>query len=305
MANPIANELDLNNLEDDDFVDTGKGVKEETEKEAKEVTTPEPEKAKEDENKSEEAKKEEESAKEEEKDPDIDALIASLEKELENTNKRYEASSNEGKRLYQENQELQEKLNKWDEVQPVLDVLAKNPELREIAKQMISGTYTGQLPEETLDLDEAVRNPESASAKVLKSLVQAEAAKLVNAQNAKTSVSSDKTARENALNIEIEEVSKERNLSEAEVNDVINFARNKKNVSFRDMVDLYNLEKGNGKAPQTDMLKLLDQIKQLNKTSKMEKNIKGSETVEKTPDQKVRDLIRGAGGNDLNDLIPT
>jgi len=296
-----ATELDLNNLSEDDFSkqeDKVVEIKEEkTEKPKVEPKAQEPE-VKEDEKKSEEV---EETAKEEDS---IEELIATLEKELENTNVRYESSSAEGKRLFKQNKELKEELSAYNEVKPVLNILANNPELQSIAKEMINGTYQGNLPEETLDLDDAVRNPGSASAKVLKTLVQREAAKMVSSQNTETKASS-KQSKENALNDEIESVSKEMGLSETEVGDILEYGRN---VSFKDVVKLYNYEKGNGAEPKkasVDMAKLLDQIKQLNKTSKMEKNVRGTNAVEVSDSQKVQNAIMQAGDNDLNELIPT
>jgi hypothetical protein len=303
--NTVAPDLDLNNLSAEDFVEEIGTTSDFVRKEEKKVEPAQEEKIEakeEDENKSEEEPKET-PADDDEKIPTIE----DLEKAVKNLDARYESSSKEGKRLYQENQDLKEQLSNFEEVKPVLDILAKNPELQNIAKQMINGTYQDALPDETLDLDDAIRNPESASAKILDKLVERKAQAILNAQTSRTKETDDKKSRETALNNEIDSVAKDMKLSEDQITEIVDFARSKKNISFKDMVNLYNFEKNGGSKTDAttpaDMLKLIDQIKQLNKTSKKEANVKGGNAVEMSVEDKVAKMIREAGGHDLNDLI--
>jgi len=283
-TNMVASDLDLNNLSDDDIVTTV--PEEEVEEEIKEALEP----------KVEEPEEPKVSEKEEK---DIDVLIESLQKEIENTNGRYEKSSAEGKRLYQVTLDQQKQLAEFDEVKPVLDILANNKELQEIAKQMIQGTWNS-VPDERIDLDDAVRDPNSASAKTLKALVQREAQELL----AKSAPKQDSAKNEKyeAIGREIETVQKTMKLEDSEVKDIIDFS---KNLSFEHIAKLYKLEHGKQKETP-NMSKLLDEIRQLSKTSTIPSNLKGGGVVEETEADRVAKWIREAGGeNNINDLIPT
>jgi len=285
MANNIvASDLDLNNLSDDDIVTTI--AEEEVEVETEEETQPKVEEP-------------EEPKVSEKEDKDINVLIENLQKEIESTNSRYESSSTEGKRLYTENKDLKEQLAEFNEVKPVLDILANNKELQDIAKQMIQGTWNS-VPDERVDLDEAVRDPNSASAKTLKALVQREAQELL----AKSAPKQDSAKNEKyeAIGKEIESVQKAMKLEDSEVKDIIDFS---KSLSFEHVAKLYKLEHGK-KKETPNMSKLLDEIRQLSKTSTIPSNIKGGGAVEESESDRVAKWIREAGGeNNINDLIPT
>jgi len=286
-VNTVAGDLDLGNLSDDDF------VTEENQDKAEEITTEEPAKETVDESK--------EDAKEKVEEPevkDVDTLITTLEKEIENTNKRYDSSSKEAKRLYKENLQYKEQLSQFDEIKPVIELISTNKELQDIAKQMIQGTYQANLPEGTIDLDEAARDPNSESAKVLKSLVQREAQALIGSRTPEKK--EVKNPKYEELNREIDETAKELKLKDDDIVDVIEFS---KTLGFRDMVELYNLKKGkNGKS--VDMVKILDEIKQLSKTDKIASNVKSGGAVEVSVEDKVAKMIRESGGSEsINELL--
>lgn len=286
--NTVTDDLDLGNLSDTDF------VTEENQEPAEENATEEP--AKETVDESEEESKEK--TEEEPEEKNVDTLIAKLEKEIENTNKRYDSSSKEAKRLYEENKQFKEELSQFDEIKPVIELISTNKELQDIAKQMIQGTYQANLPEGTIDLDEAARDPNSDSAKVLKNLVQREARALLDSKTPEKK--EVKNPKYEELNREIDETAKELKLKDEDIVNVIEFS---KTLGFRDMVELYNLKKGkNGKS--VDMVKILDEIKQLSKTDKIASNVKGGGAVEISLEDKVAKMIRDAGGSEsINDLL--
>jgi len=285
-GNTVASDLDLNNLGDDDIVTTIDSEEEVVEQETEAVQD------------NTEDVQEEPKADEKEEEKPIDVLIAELEEQLENTNKRYDASSIEGKRLYEENKALKEER---DKVKPILEILAEKPELQEIAKQMIQGTYQN-VPDERVDLDDAVRDPNSVSAKTLNTLVEQRAAALIKKHLDGQNQEKTKTEKYEQLNNEINAVAAELKLDEGAVSEIMEFG---KNLSFKDIAILYKTQNSK-KETKPDMLQLLEQIKQLQKTNNIPSNVNGSDAVNISIEDKYAKIIRDAGGaNNLDELIPT
>jgi len=101
--------------------------------------------------------------------------VAELEEKLNRLEKQYSDSSKEAKRLYEENREL----SQYRDYVPILDKMKEDPGLISHVRNYLDGNATPasvkeelNLPEEFIfDGDEAIRNPDSESGRVLGNLI--------------------------------------------------------------------------------------------------------------------------------------
>jgi hypothetical protein len=113
--------------------------------------------------------------KSESKPDPVRAEVAELRKELDEVKTRYSDSSREGKKLYEENREMSE----YRDYIPILKKMREDPGLINHVRNYLDGNVTPRsvteelnLPEEfVFDGDEAIKNPNSDSARVLQSMI--------------------------------------------------------------------------------------------------------------------------------------
>jgi hypothetical protein len=105
----------------------------------------------------------------------LSAEVAEMRKELDEFKQRYADSSKEAKRLYEENREISD----YKDYIPILKTMRDDPGLINHVRNYLEGNTTPttikdelSLPEDFIfDGDEAVRDPNSQSAKVLGSMI--------------------------------------------------------------------------------------------------------------------------------------
>jgi len=105
----------------------------------------------------------------------ISAEVADMRKELDEFKQRYSDSSKEAKRLYEENREMSD----YKDYIPILQTMREDPGLINHVRSYLEGNVTPptvkdelKLPEDFIfDGDEAIRDPNSQSAKVLGNMI--------------------------------------------------------------------------------------------------------------------------------------
>lgn len=156
-----------------------------------------------------------------------DDEVDDIAKELENTKKRYESSSREAKRLNKRVQEL-------EQFEPLIESLREHPELVDmVANYLENGGNANQglgLPEDfVFDMNEALSNPSSDSAKALDFIVD----KKLQAKNKDAESKSE-------FNRQIEQLKQTANASDEDVEDLIDWAKGYK-LTLNDLYTIKNM----------------------------------------------------------------
>ena len=159
--------------------------------------------------------------------------------DLENLKKRYDASSKEAKRLHEE----LKKLENLKEYAPLIDALRQDPEAVDMIKDRLTGAASPQSIKDKLglgddfvmDIDEAVNNPESDSAKVLEAMVSSKAESVVNQKEAIRQAQAEEQRM-------IKEFQAKTKMSNEELEDLIEWSKNEK-LTLEHLYLLRNLDK--------------------------------------------------------------
>jgi hypothetical protein len=109
--------------------------------------------------------------------------VGTLKKELETLRKRYEDSSKEAKRLYSELTQL----SAYKDYVPLLEAMKEDPGLIETVKSYLESGGSPSVPEDFyFDPEEAIKNPNSDSARYLQRIIDARAQAIVESRLGET-----------------------------------------------------------------------------------------------------------------------
>ena len=162
----------------------------------------------------------------------VSAEVAGIRKELDEFKQRYSDSSKEAKRLYEENREMSE----YRDYIPILKTMREDPGLINHVRGYLEGNATPPTVKDELGLsedfifdpDEAIRNPDSESAKVLNNMidrgVEQKLKKHTQAENQERSIREQKATETTNLN----EFQQKMDMGNDEFNEFIEFAKGRK-----------------------------------------------------------------------------
>jgi len=217
--------------------------------------------------------------------------------------KRYEDSSKEGKRLYEENQRLQKQIEANKDLQPIIEDMKSNPEMLSHIKNFYErGTETKSILEEVGvpetfigDFDEAISNPESDSGRVLANVVD----KMVQQRIRESTMKSNE---ERQAEMARQNFQQEKKLSDEDMEKMKNWASDYR-PSMDDLYMLYQKQSGTYDANvERDVKK--DVMERMSATQQMPNNVSGgSVTTTIAPEQAMMDAIiqQADGGFEIFD----
>ena len=200
--------------------------------------------------------------------------------------KRYSDSSREAKRLNGELQELEPYM-------PILDAMREDPNLIQHVRNYFEGggqapeTMTEQfdLPEDfVFDADDAVRTPESDSAKVLGATVDGIVKRRLNGALQSQRQENQRLAKETAFRQQHE-------MTDSEWKDFVNFAKSK-SLELEDIYFLKNRQNREANIAESTRQQMADQMRKAQDQPRSLATT-GSTPVQQSPDDSVFDAIAG------------
>ena len=210
--------------------------------------------------------------------------------ENDNLKKRYSDSSREAQRLKAELQQV----SGYAKYKPLIDHLNENPSAVQALRDNVNGQadLTKQFGEDFIfDGDEAMKNPDSDSAKALKQMIDQEANKRVNSViNAKTQQNQAAMA-EAGKQRQINDFVKRTGIQEAEFNELQNWASNR-DLTMDDIYYLKNRENVASNVANNTKKEMLNQMKAVRDIPMSASNA-NSAPDERSPDDAVFDILKG------------
>jgi len=220
-----------------------------------------------------------------------DDRVAALEEKLSNLEKRYEDSSAEAKRLYNENQEMSE----YKEYIPILKTMREDPNLINHVRNYLEGNNAPtsirdefNLPQDfVFDGDDAISNPDSGSAKVLQAMIDRGVEHRLN------QYSRQQTAEQSQRDA-MRDFRDKMKLDDKQYDEFVDYAKSR-NLTLEDIWYLKNRE-----AREKEIAKkaIEEREKQLLKMKGLPPSIaaKAGVEVEENPDETIFNAIKKAAG---------
>tara|TARA_R110000824_G_scaffold244362_2_gene433097 strand:- start:3099 stop:3962 length:864 start_codon:yes stop_codon:yes gene_type:complete len=210
--------------------------------------------------------------------------------ENENLKKRYSDSSREAQRLKAELQQV----SGYAKYKPLIDHLNENPEAVQALRGSINGQTdpTKQFGEDFIfDGDEAMKNPDSDSAKALKQMIDQEANKKVNSViNARTQ-QNQAAAAEAGKQRQITDFVQRTGIQEAEFNELQDWASGR-DLTMDDIYYLKNRENAASNVANNTKQEMLGQMKAVRDIPMSASNA-NSAPDERSPDDAIFDILKG------------
>ena len=210
--------------------------------------------------------------------------------EAEGLKKRYSDSSREAQRLKAE----LEQVSGYAKYKPLIDHLNENPSAVQALRDNVNGRndLTTQFGEDFIfDGDEAVKDPNSDSAKALRQMIDQEANKRVNSVlNARTQQNQVAVA-EAEKQRQIEDFVKRTGIQEAEFNELQDWA-SQRELTMDDIYYLKNRENAANNVANNTKQEMLNQMKAVRDIPASASNA-NSAPDSKSPDDAVFDILKG------------
>jgi TolA-binding protein len=210
-----------------------------------------------------------------------------LQKQFDNLQSRYESSSREAKRLARELQ----KYNEVDDMLPLINVMKQDPSL---LRQIRSYLEEGVSPQDAMkdlklgddfifDPDEAIKDPDSDSAKVFNRIIQSEVDRKLSAQRAEAETQSHEYNKQRKA---FEDFAAANNIPSDELEDFINWAQEEK-MTLDHLWYLKNRGKRDGEILKNSIKDRDAQINKMKNTPRSLANTGATGTSEDDPDTAV------------------
>jgi len=207
--------------------------------------------------------------------------VEDLKKRLTNLQNQYEASSKEGKRLAA-------KLKEIEPLMPLIDEMNNNEDVFDAVRNTLQGKPVAkdnpkglELPEDfVLDTDEALRNPNSDSAKYLRAFIQNEAKSVAQNETSKIQDSLKNRDRRSEIDKQKAELMDTYGLDENSFNEFMAKVKGQK-ITLDDMYNLMQL-KENGFNMSKSMTE--EEVLQNLQNSRRKKTLANKETNNSSKD---------------------
>tara|TARA_R100000655_G_scaffold21086_3_gene43291 strand:- start:2421 stop:3287 length:867 start_codon:yes stop_codon:yes gene_type:complete len=220
--------------------------------------------------------------------------------EAEGLKKRYSDSSREAQRLKAE----LEQVSGYAKYKPLIDHLNENPSAVQALRNNINGQndLTTQFGEDFIfDGDEAVKDPNSDSAKALKQMIDQEANKRVNSVlNARTQQNQAAIA-EAEKQRQVEDFVKRTGIQEAEFNELQDWA-SQRELTMDDIYYLKNRENAANNVANNTKQEMLNQMKAVRDIPASASNA-NSAPDSKSPDDAVFNILKGMDDEGVENLF--
>jgi hypothetical protein len=220
--------------------------------------------------------------------------------EAEGLKKRYSDSSREAQRLKAE----LEQVSGYAKYKPLIDHLNENPSAVQALRDNVNGRndLTKQFGEDFIfDGDEAVKDPNSDSAKALRQMIDQEANKRVNSVlNARTQQNQVAVA-EAEKQRQIEDFVKRTGIQEAEFNELQDWA-SQRELTMDDIYYLKNRENAANNVANNTKQEMLNQMKAVRDIPASASNA-NSAPDSKSPDDAVFDILKGMDDEGVENLF--
>jgi len=171
--------------------------------------------------------------------------VKKIREELDDLKQRYQDSSSEAKRLYNENQEM----NQYKDYIPILKTMREDPGLINHVRNYLEGGTTPttvkdelNLPEDFIfDGDEAIRDPNSPSGKVFNNLVDRAVEQKLKKHTEHETAQRQDWERQQAQEKNLEDFRAKMNMEQDDFNEFIEFAKGRQ-LTLEDIYYLKNRE---------------------------------------------------------------
>ena len=210
--------------------------------------------------------------------------------ENDNLKKRYSDSSREAQRLKADLQQV----SGYAKYKPLIDHLNENPSAVQALRDNVNGQadLTKQFGEDFIfDGDEAMKNPDSDSAKALKQMIDQEANKRVNSVLNTRTKQNQTVMAEMQKQKQIDEFVNRTGIQEAEFGELQNWASNR-NLTMDDIYYLKNRENAASNVASNTKKEMLNQMKAVRDIPMSASNA-NSAPDERSPDDAVFDILKG------------
>ena len=210
--------------------------------------------------------------------------------ENENLKKRYSDSSREAQRLKAE----LEQVSGYAKYKPLIDHLNENPSAVQALRDNVNGQadLTKQFGEDFIfDGDEAMKNPNSDSAKALKQMIDQEANKRVNSVLNTRTQQNQAAMAEMKKQKQINEFVNRTGIKEAEFGELQNWA-SQRELTMDDIYYLKNRGNAASNVANNTKKEMLNQMKAVRDIPMSASNA-NSAPDERSPDDAVFDILKG------------
>jgi len=225
--------------------------------------------------------------------------VKDLEKELSKLRKQYNDSSNEARRLYEENKRLAE----LKEYAPILNAMKQDPTLVNTVIDHLEGRSTPKsitdeldLPEDFIfDADEATRNPNSDSARVLDSIVSKKVQRELQGYTQRENAMREKQTAERTQAEQLERFKEKMKMSEEDYSEFREFAESRPLT----LEDIWYLKNREIREKAIARKAIEEKEKQLSKMSQTPKSMAsvGAHSEPLNEDAEIFRIIQGAAAN--------
>ena len=214
---------------------------------------------------------------------------------------RFGDSTREAQRLAKENKEIQANYEKVKPYSSLIDVLEQDPELVNMIRGYLdNGTTprkTHNLPEDfVMDMDEAITDPNSQSAKVLDSIIDKKAVKRVNDILQVERQKASKAAEARRLRGQAKEFIQKNKITEEQFKELDSWAQNHK-MTWDDINLLKNRDKVNANIANDSKKQVIDQMRSVQSTPPTATSAGGEVAGDIDHNDAIFDLIQKADNN--------
>ncbi len=219
--------------------------------------------------------------------------------ELERVSKAYSDSSREAKRLAKENDELKE----YSDYMPILDELKGDPELVQHVNNYLEGndatervaTRLGLSDEFIYDEQEAINDPKSDSAKVLKTIMNDVVKENLKVERDRVRKEIETTRQQDTLGRQRDAAAEKYNLSLEGIDELEDWAKSH-TLSYDDLYWLKNRDARDQKVAEGAVKDVREQSRKMSKTPKSLASAGSGAEVPVDPDKEVFIGIQKAMG---------
>jgi hypothetical protein len=232
--------------------------------------------------------------------PEVSAEVAEIRKDLERLSKSYSDSSREAQRLAQENKQLKQ----YEEYIPILDEMRRDPDLVNHVSNYLEGnnetervaTRLGLAEDFIYDEREAMDNPKSDSAKVLKTVVGDVVKENLARERERIRKEVDRVRMQDTFDRQRASVAEKYNLSLKDTDELDGWAKNHA-LNYEDIYWLKNRDSRDQEIARNAVDEVREKSRQMAATPKSLASKGSGEQLPANPDKEIFEgILKQMGG---------
>jgi archaellum component FlaC len=232
--------------------------------------------------------------------PDISSEVEGIKKDLERLSKSYSDSSREAKKLAEENKDLKQ----YEEYIPILDEMRRDPDLVQHVSNYLEGndetekvaTRLGFGDDFIYDEREAMDNPKSDSAKVLKTVVGDVVKENLARERERIRVEVERARMQDSLNRQRDNVAEKYNLSLKDIEELDEFAKDH-TLSYDDIYWLKNRDARDQEIARGAVDEVREKSRQMAQTPRSLASKGSGQQLPDNPDEELfKGILKQMGG---------